>query len=176
MSKFNVGDKVKLRDDLTVKEMNESPRLTEEMWGFMRKEQFRTINYLIEIDEFVTLNGDDNEYFYKEDWLDLVEPAMVHDFEVGDCVKMVEPASSYIEATVGKIYEIVADSTHVLTIPSSGYTIVGDLGGRQSFNSHDYRYGKFVKVEQTELTLKEIADKFNIPIEKLRIKEVCEDE
>ena len=168
MSKFNVGDKVKLRDDLTVKEMNTEPFLTEDMWEFMRREQFRTIDHIIEEDNCVTLKGDDDEYFYSyfysEDWLELVELAIVHDFKVGDYVKMVEPAEYYIEATLGNIYEITNED-------EKGYTIIVDNGNKQYFSKYSYRFGKFVKVEDLELTLKEIADKFNIPIDKLRIKD-----
>ena len=160
MKKFNIGDKVKLRDDLTVEEMNKAPYITEEMWGMMRQgQEHKVLEYSL---NYVLLEGDE-EWSFLPEWLELFEPAVVHDFEVGDLVKMVEPAESFIEATVGKTYKI----TDALDY---SYGIRGDNGNLQYFTKGDYKFGKFIKIEKVELTLDEIAEKFSIPVEQLKIK------
>ena len=164
MSEFNIGDKVKIRDDLTVKEMCVYPHFTTEMWGNMGGYgEAQTIKRVSKYENLVVIEINEDEWYFKPDWLELVQPAVVHDFEEGDCVKMVDQAEEYIEATLGKTYKIIG-------CEPKEYSIIGDLGRKQFFNKHDYRFGKFVKVEKTELTLDEIADKFNIPVEKLKIK------
>ena len=164
MSKFNIGDKVKLRDDLTIKELRARPYFPIELLEYLIDYiETHTIKRFSKKENFVVIEVDEEELYFYPEWLELVEPAVVHDFEVGDYVKMVGHPEEYIEAIVGKTYKIVGCG-------AKRYSIIGDMGNSQLFNKHDYALGKFVKVEKTELTLDEIADKFNIPVAQLKIK------
>lgn len=76
MNKFNIGDKVKLRDDLTVEEMRTTPYFTSEMWnywGVMYGRTVHTIKRFTEKENYVVLEGDRGCWSYHPDWLELVE-------------------------------------------------------------------------------------------------------
>ena len=127
MRKFNVGDKVKIRDDLTVKEMRVHPCFPIETLEYMMDcREVHTIKRFSKYEKLVVFEIDEEEWYFHPEWLELVKPTLIHDFEEPAYVKMVY--------------------------------------------KYDYLLGKFVKVEKTELTLDEIADKFNIPVTQLKIK------
>ena len=77
--KFNIGDKIRLRQDLTVKEMNVSPCLVEDMWKFVNDDKVVTVL------EYWKICGKSNtigieeqaNWEWSEDWFDLVEKGKI---------------------------------------------------------------------------------------------------
>jgi len=71
---FKAGDKVRLRDELTVKEMNEDPGMTPGMWAVARGRRVMTINLITSIADRVMVK-EHEDFYWHPDWFELVEPA-----------------------------------------------------------------------------------------------------
>lgn len=87
----------------------------------------------------------------------------LHNFKIGDKVKMIKEAEDFIDAKVGKVY-IVSEENQ------NEYGILGDTGCKQWFFKNNENAGLFEKVEEIEITLDEIAACFNVDVSQLKIK------
>ena len=77
--KFDIGDKIRLRQDLTVKEMNASPCLVEEMWGFVNDNAVVTVLEYRGTREKPNTIGIEEQpnWEWSEDWFVCVEKGKI---------------------------------------------------------------------------------------------------
>ena len=74
--KFKPGDKVRLRDDLTVYEMNEIPLMNKDMWEIARDKQTLMVGLVEEYG--IKIIEDKLGFRWEPSWFELVEPAEEH--------------------------------------------------------------------------------------------------
>ena len=71
--KFKPGDKVRLRDDLMVYEMNEIPLMNKDMWEIARDKQ--TLMVEVVLGDAIWIKEDKKNLSWGSSWFELVEPA-----------------------------------------------------------------------------------------------------
>lgn len=72
---IEIDDTVALRDDLTVREMNESPSFTGTMWDVAEMDKHLTV---IGVDgDCISIREDDGRYCWKPDWFKIIEKRKV---------------------------------------------------------------------------------------------------
>jgi len=161
MTSFKVGDKVVLTDAA----LEEDDLDSYSSKGFVHtitKDQDEDGDYRLDVE------GDPDDYFYANEKQIIKAQKTFENLEVGDTIIY---NGGYSSEQVHTVEGVVGNVVFVLPPEATGDSIETYTVNYLKESDEWVLPESEKEEEKTELTLKEIADKFNVPVDQLRVKE-----